>query len=157
MTDDPMLDEIEDPTLAAFRGEVRAWLDENAPMSWQDRFNGATDEDREAFLAEYRARLHSGGYLVPHSPKEFGGGGFSSAEQLILKHELRRAGYPPVGAGIAFHHVAATLIKHGTAKQQEVLERILMAKSGAKASPNPTPAPTWRRCRPAPCAMAAST
>jgi alkylation response protein AidB-like acyl-CoA dehydrogenase len=125
MTDDPMLDGIGDPTLAAFRGEVRAWLDENAPMSWQDRLNGATDEDREAFLAEYRARLHSGGYLVPHWPKEFGGGGFSSAEQLILKHELRRAGYPPVGAGIAFHHVAATLIKHGTAKQQEVLERIL--------------------------------
>ncbi|HEX4218748.1 MAG TPA: acyl-CoA dehydrogenase family protein [Acidimicrobiales bacterium] len=125
MAADPTFDELEDPALAAFRGEVRLWLDENAPTPWQEWFNSAAGEEKEGFLAEYRSRLHAAGYLVPHWPKEFGGSGLSSAEQLILKHELRRADYPPVGGGIAFHHVAATLIKHGTAKQQEALERIL--------------------------------
>ncbi len=125
MTEDPTFDELEDPALAAFRGEVVTWLDENAPRSWHDWFEAANGEEKQEFLAKYRASLHSAGYLVPHWPKEFGGGGLSSAEQLILKHELQRAGFPPVGGGIAFHHVAATLIKHGTPRQQEALERIL--------------------------------
>jgi alkylation response protein AidB-like acyl-CoA dehydrogenase len=125
LTANPTIDELEDPALAAFRAEVRLWLDANAPDAWQDWFETAKGNEKQTFLAEYRTRLHAAGYLVPHWPKEFGGSGFSSAEQLILKHELRRAGYPPAGGGIAFHHVAATLIKHGTATQQEALERIL--------------------------------
>jgi alkylation response protein AidB-like acyl-CoA dehydrogenase len=125
MTADPTFDELEDPALAAFRAEVRLWLDENAPTSWQEWFKSASDDEKQAFLAEHRTRLHAAGYLVPHWPKEFGGSGLSSAEQLILKHELRGAGFPPAGSGIAFHHVAATLIRHGTAKQREALERIL--------------------------------
>jgi alkylation response protein AidB-like acyl-CoA dehydrogenase len=137
VTADQTLDDLEDPALAAFRTEVRLWLEANAPTSWQEWFRTAPDDQRQAFLAEHRTRLHAGGYLVPHWPKEFAGSGLSSAEQLILKHELRRFGYPPVGAGIAIHHVAATLIKHGTSEQQEALQRILAGETWCQGFSEP--------------------
>lgn len=125
MTAAAQIEDIEDPGLAEFRHTVRAWLGANAPVDWRDSFERSTEDEQRAFLAEHAAKLRAAGYLVPHWPTDFGGGGLSAAEQLILKQELRRASYPPVGGGIAFHHVAATLIKHGTAEQQQALGRIL--------------------------------
>ena len=125
MTAADQIDDVEDPALAAFRHDVRVWLQANTPEDWRESFERSNEDEQHAFLAEHAAKLRAAGYLVPHWPTDFGGGGCSAAEQLILKQELRRAGYPPAGGGIAFHHVAATLIKHGTSEQQEALGRIL--------------------------------
>ena len=119
------MEQFDDAELAALRDEIRSWLGANTPDDWESQVEGLAAHERAARFGEWAGRLRAAGYLAPHWPREVGGGGFSSAEQLVLKQELMRAGYPPVGGGIAFHHAAATIIKHGTTEQQRHLELIL--------------------------------
>src|SRR5215813_4271628 len=111
--------------MAEFRREVRAWTEANAPEDWQSRFSPEQDAERRAFLAEHSAKLRAAGYLAPHWPTQFGGGGLGSSLQMVLKQELQRVNYPPVGGGIALHHAGATIIVHGTPEQQQHLAAIL--------------------------------
>jgi alkylation response protein AidB-like acyl-CoA dehydrogenase len=120
------MEPIEDAELDAFRQKVRTFVEGAAPpKGWRSGFDSAGESERRAFLDEYAAKLRDEGYLAPHWPTEFGGGGLTAAQQLVLKLELQQAEYPPVGGGIAFHHAAATIIKHGTPEQQQALGRIL--------------------------------
>lgn len=120
----PSLASLDTPELAAFRREVRAWAEANSPGDWRARVaDGA--QDYEELAKQCRTALRKAGYLAPHWPREFGGGGFSAPEQIVLKQELARAQFPPVQGGIGMHHAAATIIMHGTSEQQTRLEAIL--------------------------------
>jgi alkylation response protein AidB-like acyl-CoA dehydrogenase len=121
------------PTEAAFRAEVRAFLDAHFPAEFAARpvewglFNGAgvaTPEFR-AFLREWTARLNARGWAAPHWPKEYGGAGLSVTEQFVLSEEFawRRAPRP---GGIGHGWAGPTIIVYGTDEQKaRYLPRIL--------------------------------
>lgn len=100
------------------RDEVRAWLAGHVPDGWRERQSGATQDEYTEFQRWWFAEMRSGGYLVPHWPKEHGGGGFSIAEQVVLHEEVARAGAPRLQLHFAsLYHLPATLLHAGSEAQ----------------------------------------
>ncbi len=72
--------------------------------------------------------LHEGGYLAPGWPAEYGGGGLSALEQVIVAEEFARAGVPTGGPNDVFgiQMLGNTLLQWGTEEQKaHYLPRIL--------------------------------
>ncbi|WP_433190020.1 acyl-CoA dehydrogenase family protein [Actinoallomurus sp. CA-150999] len=108
------------------RDAVRAWLAANTPAGWHDELKTATKERFRAFNIRQAQLLRSAGLLATHWPAEYGGGGFSFREQLIIQEELVRADFPqPRLLEISLAHIAATLIAYGSAEQRAHLSAIL--------------------------------
>ncbi len=115
------------PDEAAFRDEVRAWLDENLPAERRGRRGGAARF--EEWGLEWSRKLGEAGYAALSWPKEYGGGGAPYSHQAILSEELARAQAPGhvnvIGIGMA----GPTIIVHGTDEQKaRHLPRILSAE-----------------------------
>ncbi|MDP1628897.1 acyl-CoA dehydrogenase family protein [Parvibaculum sp.] len=83
--------------LEKFREETRAWLEENCPASmrtpmpeeetpWGGRNAKWPNPDSKVWLD----RMASRGWTAPTWPKEYGGGGLSKEENLVLHQEMRR-------------------------------------------------------------------
>ncbi len=93
------------PKEEAFRGEVRAFLDENLPV-----------KDMKQWLARVREKRWVGFSW----PAEVGGGGGAIMEQVILKEEMAKAKAPPLGTcmmGLAW--VGPSIIQYGTEEQKQ--------------------------------------
>src|SRR6187401_444908 len=89
------------PEAQAYREKVQAFLAEKLPADW--RGVGALDrEAAAAFQKEWRVTLFESGYLAPGWPKEYGGGGLSPLEQVILAEEFTRTGVPTGGSNDVF-------------------------------------------------------
>ncbi len=111
----------------AYRGKVQAFLGEQLPASWAGigQLEGAELTD---FIDSWRVTLFEGGYLAPGWPVEYGGGGLSALEQVILAEEFTKAGVPTGGPNDAFsiQMLGNTLLRWGTDEQkQHYLPRIL--------------------------------
>lgn len=106
---------------------MQAFLAEKLPPSWKGI--GALDGDAlEHFVTEWRATLFSSGYLAPGWPVEFGGGGLSELEQVIIAEEFARAGVPTGGHNDVFsiQMLGNTLLMFGTEEQKRYyLPRLL--------------------------------
>ena len=112
-----MIDELK--ALEPFRQDVRAWLQANLPSDWQSRMLGAPEDEHVAFQKFWFRKMMEGGYGAPHWPAEWGGSGFSFAQQIILYEEIARAGAPRlILYFIALYHVPATLLEWGTEEQR---------------------------------------
>jgi alkylation response protein AidB-like acyl-CoA dehydrogenase len=115
------------PDAEAYREKVRAFLAEKLPSDWKGM--GALEgDDITAFVTEWRATLASSGYLAPGWPVEFGGGGLSALEQVIIAEEFARAGVPTGGPNDVFgiQMLGNTLLHWGTDEQKaHYLPRIL--------------------------------
>ncbi len=83
--------------LEKFREETRAWLEENCPASmrtpmpeeetpWGGRNAKWPNPDSKVWMD----RMASRGWTAPAWPKEYGGGGLSKEENLVLHQEMRR-------------------------------------------------------------------
>ncbi|MDP3738658.1 MAG: acyl-CoA dehydrogenase family protein [Hyphomonadaceae bacterium] len=82
--------------LEKFRAETRAWLAENCPASmrkpmveeevvWGGRNQKWANPDSKVWLERMAAK----GWTAPAWPKEYGGGGLSKAEAIVLDQELK--------------------------------------------------------------------
>jgi alkylation response protein AidB-like acyl-CoA dehydrogenase len=112
--------------LDQLRAAVREWAAANTPPGWHDELKTATKRQFREFNIRQAQLLRRVGLLAAHWPKEFGGGGFSFAEQLVIQSELVRADFPqPRLLEIALAHIAATLMAYGSAEQQRHLAAIL--------------------------------
>lgn len=124
------MDWHDSPEQAAFRREVRTLIDDRLPeryrrmaasggygeRQWESDRKSADPEARQAAI-DWHGALAERGWVAPHWPKEYGGGGMSSMEQFVLNQELARAAAPPVGgSGLAM--LGPTLITHGTDEQK---------------------------------------
>ena len=110
-----------------YREKIQAFLAEHLPTNWNGI--GALGKDESgAFTESWRRTLHEHGYLAPNWPKQYGGGGLTELEQVILAEELERAGVP---AGIAndvfsIQMIGNTLLQWGTDEQKaHYIPRIL--------------------------------
>jgi len=107
------------PKLAAFRTEVRGWLEVNAPHGWRERYKAGSHEQFAREQKKWFLKLVEGGYAVPHWPKEWPGGGRSLAEQKVFYEELARADCPRLLLTfVATYHAAATLMECGNDAQK---------------------------------------
>jgi alkylation response protein AidB-like acyl-CoA dehydrogenase len=115
------------PEAEAFREEVRAFLSAKLPAGWQGM--GALDhEEAEAFSIAWRRRLFEAGLLGITWPKEYGGGGRSRLDQVVLAEELARARVPMgrVTDTTTVKMMGNTLLRWGTeAQKRRFLPRIL--------------------------------
>jgi len=83
-----------------FRKETREWLDTNCPVSMRapiktgdDYFWGGTNpsyksEDQKIWFE----RMSKKGWIAPHWPKKYGGGGLSTIENKIFTEEMTALG-----------------------------------------------------------------
>ena len=105
----------------AFRKDVREWVEANFPAELKGRPNPMMREERskptEAQEA-WRKAVGSKGWGTPTWPKQYGGGGLSSAEARVIQQEFGRAGaYNPIG-GMGVMMFGPTLLEYGTEDQK---------------------------------------
>jgi len=116
------------PEEAAFRAELRAWLDDNLPQELRGHRGGAARFDGPA-LRDWSRALHEAGYAGLTWPREYGGGGRAHSFQAIFLEESARAEAPPHIGVIGLGMAGPTIIAHGTeAQKARHLEPILSAR-----------------------------
>ncbi len=119
------------PEDEAFRQELRAWLDKNAPKRGDqplDMFAEEDDGDWQRRVAWFR-KLHSGGWTGIDWPKEYGWRGASILQTIIYNQELGRAGAPLPYIGSGTSLIGPTLMHWGTEEQkQRFIPQILSAE-----------------------------
>ncbi|MEE9417480.1 MAG: acyl-CoA dehydrogenase family protein [Acidimicrobiales bacterium] len=120
-----------DPTYPAeaeaFREKTQAFLAEHLPADWKGY--GALDEAAlPQFMSEWRQTLSDNRLLAPSWPTEYGGGGLTELEQVILAEEFMKAGAPTGGSNDTFSisMVGNTILQWGTDEQKaHFLPRII--------------------------------
>jgi len=92
------MDFKDSPEEAAYRAQVRAWLEVNAPTKADAGGDPETGFSMEAAKA-WQARKAAAGYAQITWPKEWGGQGGTPVQQVIFNQE--EANYPTPGAPFA--------------------------------------------------------
>jgi alkylation response protein AidB-like acyl-CoA dehydrogenase len=119
------------PAHGAFRREIRAWIERNAPPS----LAGLTDwrrppvtagGDRDALdramaqppYAEWERRLLGEHLVCPHWPESVGGRGWDAVRLAVFDEECFAAGVPRVTRGLGESLVGPSILAHGTDEQK---------------------------------------
>lgn len=118
---------VTDESMDSFRAEARAWLGENFPSSLAGRAADLMGEefvdlDGKADLERWCERLGQKGWGTPTWPAEYGGGGLSQLQEVVLKEEMSAAGaFNPLVtmAGMGITMVGPTILEYGTEKQKK--------------------------------------
>lgn len=101
---------------AAFREEVRAFIQARLPSDIRDRMRRG-HAPRMQDTIRWQRILNERGWAAPHWPKEYGGAGLDTAKRLILIDELYRAPAPlPLGFNINL--LGTVLLRYGTEEQK---------------------------------------
>jgi alkylation response protein AidB-like acyl-CoA dehydrogenase len=110
------------PAQEDLRAEVRSWLKDNIPTGWLARVMAASDvprPDAYGVLREWQQKLFAAGFIGLTWPKEYGGGGLTFVEEMILHEEMALAKAPPIlnilGVGMA----GPTILAYGTEEQKK--------------------------------------
>jgi len=118
--------------LEAFRKEIGAWLEANAPAE----LRGLNDPKyaywggRKPELPHPKSKVWceiaaERGLTAPTWPKEYGGGGLDNAQARVLQQEMSRLGLPSPLTGFGLTMIGPTLLQFGTDDQKkEHLTRI---------------------------------
>jgi alkylation response protein AidB-like acyl-CoA dehydrogenase len=107
------------PETDQYREKISAFLDEHLPGGWQGI--GALDPvARERFQNEWRETLRDNKLLAPNWPAEYGGGGLTHLEHVVLNEEFARRGVPTSGPndGFSIGMVGNTILHWGTDEQK---------------------------------------
>lgn len=116
------------PDAEKFREHIRSVIAGLLPAGWRGIGAIADREEADAFVWTWRQTLAANGLLVVAWPKEYGGGGFTKVEQVVLVEELARVGVPNMGYNDTFgiKMLGGTLLVWGTeAQKHHYLPRIL--------------------------------
>ena len=131
------------PEADAYRARVKTFLAEKLPSDWTGLGTLPVDEVQR-FVKAWRVTLYEAGYLAPGWPVEYGGGGLSALEQVVLAEEFAIAGVPTgvPNDGFGIQMLGNTLLL-GVRKSRSgttFLECSPARTFGVRAIPNPTPA-----------------
>ncbi len=100
---------------AAFRDEVRGWLEANHPGQAPEGDDAAEFEFRRA----WQKRMHDAGWAGISWPEEFGGKGATLIEQAIFNEELAKQRVPAPANVLGLVMGGPMVIAHGTEEQKE--------------------------------------
>ncbi len=115
------------PETDEFRSKITAFLDANLPEGWAG-IGALAGEERSVFQKQWRATLREHNLLAAAWPAEYGGGGLTHVEQVILNEEFAKRGVPTAGANDPFSigMVGNTILVWGTEEQKaHYIPRIL--------------------------------
>lgn len=117
---------LNDPALAAFREEVRAFLAAHLPDDIRRGAARATSVFIDpAISLPWQRILHEQGWAAPDWPAEYGGPGWSEIERYIFAAECAAAGAPNL-APMGLKMVAPVIMHYGSPGQRaHYLPRIL--------------------------------
>ncbi len=112
-------------TLEEFRQSTRAWLEENCPASmrtameedevvWGGRQAQFKNPDSKLWLERMAAK----GWTTPTWPKEYGGGGLSKEENIVLLQELQRINARQALNSFGISMLGPVLLEYGTQEQK---------------------------------------
>jgi acyl-CoA dehydrogenase len=112
--------------LSDFRIETRAWLLANCPPDMRTPMSSEDDNcwggRRAAFSSEgqklWLERMGARGWTVPTWPRDYGGGGLSSAQANVLAQEMRALGCRSPLASFGIWMLGPALLKFGTEAQK---------------------------------------
>src|ERR1700732_1020210 len=109
------------PEDEAFRKELRAWLEVNAPKNEappaDSIFEAGPSEWRRA-VAWYK-NLAAGGWTCINWPKEYGGRGAGILQTILYNQELARGGAPVPTLGFGPGLLGPTLMHWGSEEQKQ--------------------------------------
>ena len=111
--------------LETFRAHTRVWLEENCPPSmrtampqdetvWGGRYAAFPNPDSRLWLERMAGR----GWTTPTWPQEYGGGGLSKAQSLVLAEELQRINARPPLVSFGISMLGPVLLEYGTHEQK---------------------------------------
>jgi alkylation response protein AidB-like acyl-CoA dehydrogenase len=116
---------------AAFRAEIRDWIEQRAPEGLREladwggpMFAGGRRAARlgramaEPSYLEWTERLVEARLMCPQWPTDVGGQGWDAVRYAVFSEELRRAGVPAVRRGMGETLVGPAIIVHGTDEQR---------------------------------------
>jgi alkylation response protein AidB-like acyl-CoA dehydrogenase len=107
------------PEQAAYREQVRAWLEEHkAEAPVLEGPDALPEHEVVAARRVWQRKLAEGGLAGATWPKEYGGQGLGPIEQVIISQEIARAGVPGILDVIGVGMLGPTLIAHGTEEQK---------------------------------------
>ena len=116
-----------------FRSSARVWLEENCPQSmrtamvqeeivWGGRRPHYENPESKVWLD----RLAEKGWTCPTWPQEYGGGGLSKEQTIILNEELRRINARPGLTSFGISMLGPVLLEYGNHEQKlEHLPKII--------------------------------
>jgi alkylation response protein AidB-like acyl-CoA dehydrogenase len=123
-------------SLEDFRADTRSWLEENCPASMRTPMSdeetvwggkNATFVNPDAKL--WLDRMGEKGWTCPTWPKEYGGGGLSKEENLILQEELRRISARPALTSFGISMLGPVLLEYGNEEQKQThIPKIVMGE-----------------------------
>lgn len=113
--------------LEKFRQETRAWLEENCPPSMRTPMASEDETVWGGRNAKYKNpeaklwldRMASRGWTAPTWPKEYGGGGLSKEENLVLQQELRRIKARPALSSFGIWMLGPALLEFANEEQKK--------------------------------------
>lgn len=100
------------PDEAAFRHEVRAWLNENAPARDVEEDRGIAGNQAKM---QWHRQLFSGGWLGLSWPKQYGGRELTPIYDAIVNEEIGAWGVPMPAIG----YLGRAILEYGTEEQRE--------------------------------------
>jgi alkylation response protein AidB-like acyl-CoA dehydrogenase len=122
------MDLRDNPEEAAFRAELRAWIDANLPDERRG-WRGGEQRFGDEFGREWSRKLYEAGYAGLTWPKEYGGAGAPYSFQAIFYEEMARAQAPAHVGVIGLGMAGPTIMAHGSDEQKEAhLSKILSAE-----------------------------
>ena len=114
------------PEAESFRTEIRRWLEEHLPAGWFEEGFEMTPAEKKAFNEGWPAKLYGGGWICAAWPKEYGGKGLSTMENVVLAEEFARAKAPLRADFFGDTLVGPTILQHGTeAQKKDFLPKIM--------------------------------
>jgi alkylation response protein AidB-like acyl-CoA dehydrogenase len=112
-----------DTDLEAFRAEARSWLEANFPPSLKGKSALMLREDGGPATGgdfdKWKKAMGERGWGTPTYPKQYGGGGLSTAQARILTQEMNKLGaWSPIG-GMGVMMFGPTLLEYGSEEQKQ--------------------------------------
>src|SRR5438034_7142011 len=107
------------PDQETFRATVRAWLSQNIPRDWKPM--GSSEIPRKEqyeLLRTWQRSLFEAGFIGLTWPKEYGGGGLTFLEEMVLQQEMALAKAPPILNVLGVGMAGPTIIAWGTEEQK---------------------------------------
>ena len=111
----------------AFREKIQGFLDDQLPVDWKG-IGALAGDDASAFQAEWRKTLKANNLLAANWPAEYGGGGLTHLEHVVLNEEFAKRGVPTSGGndGFSIGMVGNTILHWGSDEQKaHYIPRIL--------------------------------
>ncbi len=131
--------------VAEFRSGLRTWLDRTRPVP---RARTTRSTAQVAQLARVRRALYDAGWMRYGWPAEVGGLGGPAVLRAVLGEEVATRDLAEPGIYSMVEVLAPTMISYARpdlAARDGAPAAVAAANSGARGSPSPARAATWRR------------